>query len=254
VTSTSFDNPAHVATRRERARTATITEIKDVALRLMREQGTTDVRFSDIARAMGMTPPALYRYFGDSEELLTALIVDAYDALGAAVAEAREAVDPDDITGRMLAVGRAYRRWARDEPQRFALILGMPVPGYCAPESGPTTEAAQRAMAQLKAIFADAAERGVLGPPLPGPAGRALAACMAEASAEKPAGDVAVPADTMQAMLHVWAGLHGFTSLETYGHFDWLSEDARDEVFDSLGLFLGRAAGLPLPAPEPAAR
>ena len=49
----------------------------------MREQGTTDVRFTDIARVMGMTPPALYRYFADRDELLTALITDAYGDLGA---------------------------------------------------------------------------------------------------------------------------------------------------------------------------
>ena len=48
----------------------------------MREQGTTDVRFTDIARVMGMTAPALYRYFADRDELLTALITDAYDDLG----------------------------------------------------------------------------------------------------------------------------------------------------------------------------
>jgi AcrR family transcriptional regulator len=59
-------------------RAATIEEIKQTALRLMREHRTTDVRFSDIARAMGMTPPALYRYFGDRDELLSALIADAF--------------------------------------------------------------------------------------------------------------------------------------------------------------------------------
>lgn len=239
-----------VVSRRERARTATIEEIKDTALRLMREHGTTDVRFSDIAREMGMTAPALYRYFGDSDELLTALIVDAYDALGDAVATAREAEDPADVTGRMLAVGRAYRRWAREEPQRFALILGMPVPGYAAPEEGPTTEAAQRAMTQLKALFHDAAQRGILGRPVAGPAGQGLVDCMQaqEYAGYGPESGPRLPPDTMQALIHVWSGLHGFTCLETYGHLDWLTEDARDSLFDSLGLFLGRAAGLPLPA------
>ena len=62
----------------------------------MREYGTTDVRFADIAREMGMTAPALYRYFADSDELLTALIVDAFNDLGAAVAAARHDVPPDD--------------------------------------------------------------------------------------------------------------------------------------------------------------
>ena len=67
-----------VLSRRERARAATIEEIKATALEQMRESGTTDIRFTDIARAMGMTPPALYRYFADRDELLSALIVDGF--------------------------------------------------------------------------------------------------------------------------------------------------------------------------------
>src|ERR671921_1267176 len=107
--------------RRERARAATIAEIKQTALGLMREQGTTDIRFTDIARVMGMTPPALYRYYADRNELLTDLITDAYDSLGQAILTAREACDPDDIAGRWLAAASAYRQWSGREPQQFAL-------------------------------------------------------------------------------------------------------------------------------------
>ena len=260
MTSASLDTATHaathVATRRERARSATIQEIKDTALRLMREQGTTDVRFSDIAREMGMTAPALYRYFGDSDELLTALIVDAYDALGDAVATARDAVDPADVTGRMMAVAEAYRSWARAEPQRFALILGMPVPGFAAPPEGPVTEAAARAMVQLKSLFFDAAAQGRLGAPLTGPAGTGMVDCMSAAPAVDlgPPEGAPLPPDTMQALLHVWSALHGFTCLETYGHLDWLTDEAREEVFTSLGRFLAKASGLPVPdrVPDPA--
>src|SRR3954451_13666366 len=114
-----------VLSRRERARLATVDEIKATALDLMREQGTTDVRFTDIARVMGMTPPALYRYYADRNDLLTDLITDAYDHLGRAILTAREKHEPDDIAGRWLAAASAYRTWAGREPQRFALILGL---------------------------------------------------------------------------------------------------------------------------------
>ena len=152
-----------LAPRRERARAATIEEIKATALDLMREQHTTDVRFTDIARVMGMTPPALYRYFADRDELLTELITDAYDELGRQVAASRDQAPESDIGGRWLAAAQAYRSWARQQPEQFSLILGMPVPGYAAEEEGPTTEAAKRAMSQLSALFTDAAEKGQLG-------------------------------------------------------------------------------------------
>jgi AcrR family transcriptional regulator len=238
---------AHVPTRRERTRAATIEEIKQTALRLMHDQGTTDLRFSDIAREMGMTAPALYRYFGDRDELLTAMIVDAYDDLGDAVAEARDRVPLDDPTGRLNAVGQAYRAWARREPQRFALILGMPVPGYAAPEEGPTTEAAQRAMAQLKSLFFDAAELQLLQPPLLREVAEPLRVCaQAEHDVMHPDEPV-LPVETFQAMLHCWAALHGFTCLEAYGHLDWLPAEARDSLFDASIRLIAATTGLPMP-------
>jgi AcrR family transcriptional regulator len=237
-----------VVSRRERARAATIEEIKDTALRLMHEQGTTDIRFSDIARLMGMTAPALYRYFADRDELLAALMVDAYDSLGQAVAVARDAVDPSDYTGRLLAVGNAYRTWARAERERFALILGMPVPGFVPPEEGETTEAMRRAMTQLKSLFVEAAKRGELGPPAVHEVSTDLLDCLLgqQHLGDATEDDKLLTPANFQACLHVWSALHGFTSLEAYGHLDWLTSEARDSVFRSLVLFLARSAGLPV--------
>jgi AcrR family transcriptional regulator len=231
-----------VVPRRERARAATIAEIKQTALRLMRERGTVEVRFTDIARAMDMTPPALYRYFADRDELLSALIADAYQDLGRTVAEAREQVPAGDLVAAWIAAGQAYRQWAHRDPQQFALILGLPVPGYAAPEDGETSEAAQRAMAQLSALFAEAMHLGQLQPPLIRDVHPAVAACSEDKSAKYPTD---IPAESFQAMLHAWAALHGFTSLEAYGHFDWMEPEARDQLFLGQLKLAAQAAGLP---------
>ena len=230
-------------TRRERQRAATVEEIKEAARGLMREQGTTDVRFTDIAKEMGVTPPALYRYYADRDALLTDLIADAYRQLGSEVAEAREQQGPDDIGGRWIAAGTAYRDWARREPQQFALILGMPVPGYVAPEEGPTTDAAKDAMAQLSALFFRAAELGLLKPPLVRDVSDEMAACAAEKHPEL--GDL-VPPESFQAMLQTWATLHGITCLDAYGQFDWMSDEARDALFVSTLRTAAKAAGIPI--------
>jgi AcrR family transcriptional regulator len=233
--------------RRERARAATIAEIKETALRLMHERGTTDCHFSDIAREMGMTAPALYRYFADVDDLLTALIVDAYDDLGKAVAKARDRVPVDDPSGRLLAVGQAYRTWARREPQRFALILGMPVPGYAAPEEGPTTEAARRAMAQMKSLFLDALDRGLVGTPLIEEVDDSVREVAEGPYADMHGDERKLPPETFQAMLNCWASLHGFTSLETYGHLEFLPPQVRDALFEVGVRVAAMAAGLPAP-------
>ncbi len=234
-----------VVSRRERARAATIAEIKEAAFALMAESGTTDVRFTDIARVMGMTPPALYRYYADRDDLLGDLISDSYEHLGDAVARARDSVDADDIGGRWAAAASAYREWARTQPQRFALIFGQPVPGYVAPEDGPTTEAAKRAMSQLGDLFVSAAQSGRLRPPLVTEVSDAIAQCAGD---KHPELDGIVPAESFQAMLQAWASLHGFTCLEAYGHLDWVGEEARDELFRGHVTMIALAAGLPAPA------
>jgi AcrR family transcriptional regulator len=230
-------------TRRERQRAATVEEIKEVARGLMREQGTTDVRFTDIAKEMGMTPPALYRYFADRDELLTELIADGYRDLGRRVAEARESCGPDDIAGRWVAAGRAYRDWARSEPEQFALILGMPVSGYVAPEDGPTCDAARDAMSQLSQLFIRAAELGVLGKPLARDVSPEMAAC---AEDKHPELNGLVPPESFQAMIQAWATLHGITSLDAYGQFDWMSDEAREALFVSALHTAALAAGIPV--------
>lgn len=236
-----------VLSRRERARVATIDEIKETALQLMRGAGTTDVRFTDIARQMGMTPPALYRYFADRDELLTALIVDGFDSLGEHVATALQPLDVDDLPGRWVAAAGAYRDWARHEPQQFALVLGMPVPGYSAPDEGPTTEAAKAAMGQLSSLFVAAATTGRLGAPLIGEVSAAVAECQQVKHGDMP--DHMLPPASFQAMLQTWALLHGFVSLEAYGHFDWIEPAARDALFHSHIRLAATAAGLPVPPP-----
>ena len=234
-----------VVTRRERARAATIAEIKEAAFGLMAESGTIDVRFTDIARVMGMTPPALYRYYADRDDLLGDLISDCYEHLGAAVAAGRDSVPADDIAGRWYAAATAYREWARTQPQRFALIFGLPVPGYVAPEDGPTTEAAKRAMSQLGDLFVSAALAGSLRRPLVTEVSDAIADC---ASDKHPELDGIVPPESFQAMLQAWASLHGFTCLEAYGHLDWVGDEARDALFRGHVSMIAQAAGIPVPS------
>lgn len=219
-------------------------EIKETALELMRDQGTPDVRFSDIARAMGLTAPALYRYYANRDELLTELIADSFDDLAAYLAAAAAEVSADDLGARLFVTCAAYRRWATAEPLRFALVFGLPVPGYSAPDQGPTTEAASRAMTNLSNLVSAAAEQGVLGPPLITQVGAGLTCSVPEKTAKL--GTEMAP-DTYQAMMHAWAALHGFTCLEAYGHLAWLAPDARDDLFVGQIRLAALAAGLPPP-------
>ena len=120
-------------TARERARAEITAEILDAARGYLATDGAPALSLRAIARDLGMASSALYRYFKSRDELLTRLIIDAYDALGAA-AEAREAnIEPNDLAGRFTATCSAVRDWALAHPNEYALIYGSPVPGYAAP-------------------------------------------------------------------------------------------------------------------------
>lgn len=240
----SNESEKRTPTRRERVRAATIDEIKATALRLMHDQGSTDLRFSDIAREMGMTAPALYRYFGDRDELLSALVADAYNDLADAVEAARLRVPVDDPTGRWYAVSRAFRTWANSEPQQFALIFGPPVPGFVMPEEGPVAEACTRAITGLKAYFVEALDQGKLGRPLIRDVDESLLGHLKDKQ-EGMIDHSDLPPETFQAILHCWSALYGFTSLEAYGHLHFLTEEARDALFASNMRLAAIYSGLP---------
>src|SRR5215203_3165343 len=118
---------------RARVRAEMIDEIKAVATRHLHNDGA-NLSLRAVARDMGMVSSAVYRYFPSRDELLTALILDAYDALGEAVEVAEAAVDRADLRGRWLAACHGARDWALARPAEYALIYGSPVPGYAAPD------------------------------------------------------------------------------------------------------------------------
>ena len=203
-------------TARERARAEITREILDAGRRHLATDGAAALSLRAVARDLGMASSAVYRYVASRDDLLTRLIIDAYDSLGAAAETAEAAVDRADLSGRWSVICRAVRSWALTNPNEYALIYGSPVPGYVAPAD--TIGPASRVTDLLVKIVADGAARGVEIPEPAcasvGPAGRAaLAPVRAALPAE-------VTDAAIQAGLMGWAGLLGTVSLELFGQFE----------------------------------
>lgn len=181
---------APTATRR---RATDLAEVKRLALQQVAAGGVHSLSLSAIARELGLTGPALYRYVAGRDELVTLLLVDTYDefadvleaAAGGRAAPAR----------RLVTVGRAYRAWALGHPERYDLLFGTPLPDYTAPEEA-TREPARRGLAVLVTLWAEL---------------------------------LAVPPDSPAALSHAvrsWSRAHGLVDLELHGHLDALGLDA----------------------------
>jgi AcrR family transcriptional regulator len=217
-------------TARERARAEITAEILELARHHLATDGAAGLRLRAIARELGMVSSALYRYFPSRDALLTHLIVDAYDSLGAAVEEEEAATERGNVAGRFAAVCRAVRGWAFDHPNEYALIYGSPVPGYAAPAD--TIGPASRVSLVLVAILADAAAAGRLSPPtetaVPSDVHGALEPL-------RPVFPSELPDALVVSGLMVWTGLFGTLSFELFGQFHNVVGDApgqREAFFD----------------------
>jgi AcrR family transcriptional regulator len=107
--------------------------IKETAWKQIAEFGAPTLSLRAIARELGITAPAIYNYFQRRDDLVTALIIDAYTSFGDWQINARDEIPAENLAGRLERIGLAYRQWALIYPQRYQLIFGTPIPGYEAP-------------------------------------------------------------------------------------------------------------------------
>ncbi|MEU7827995.1 MULTISPECIES: TetR/AcrR family transcriptional regulator [unclassified Nonomuraea] len=224
-------------TARERVRAELTKEITDIARRQLATEGAGGLSLRAVAREMGMVSSAIYRYFPSRDDLLTALIIDGYNALGAAVERADEDSPPGDFAGRWLAVCHAVRDWALAHPHEYTLLYGSPVPGYQAPEE--TITARLRDVAVFGRITAQAYDAGALTPPdLARPAPATLSADAANLRQIMPG----VPDDLIFRGLTAWTGLYGWVNFEVFGQFENTIDDRRgsfEQSVRTLGALLG---------------
>jgi AcrR family transcriptional regulator len=226
-------------TARERVRAELTREITDVARARLAADGAAALSLRAVARELGMVSSAIYRYFASRDELLTALIIEGYDALGAAVEQADAACARDDYAARWRTVAGAARDWALAHPHEYALLYGSPVPGYQAPAD--TIAPAARTAAVFGRLVSEAQAAGVLQPPAAGPVPPTLTGDLAQLRAGLMPG---VADEVVAAALTVWAAVFGIISFELFGQFNNVIAD-RDAYFGRALADLARLFGLP---------
>ncbi|MFM2077018.1 MAG: hypothetical protein RJA49_908 [Actinomycetota bacterium] len=196
---------------RERARVETTAEILRLARAQMAEEGAAALSLRAVARELGMVSSAVYRYFRSRDELLTALIIDSYERLGAAVEDGERSVRRrTDHRARWRAATHALRAWAVEHPTEWALLFGTPVPGYSAPED--TIPAASRYTLVLVGILTDmsaAGHRHATAVP------RALRADLVHV---RLALGTDAPDSSLAVGMSAWAAVMGAINLEVFGH------------------------------------
>ncbi|MBB5080176.1 TetR/AcrR family transcriptional regulator [Nonomuraea endophytica] len=198
--------PEPTMTPRERYRSQVRAEIKQHAWEQIATTGASALSLNAIAKQMGMSGPALYRYYASRDDLITELIRDAYRSLADTVQAAAAA--GADLAG----LAHAMRAWALEDPHRYLLIYGTPVPGYKAPDDITLISA------EIMTALLDAAVK--LPARTPSTPLDAHLADHRDWAAGHPA-----PPEALHRALSFWTRVHGVLSLELAGHFSGMRID-----------------------------
>lgn len=187
--------------------------IKETAWKQIADSGASALSLRAIARELRITAPAIYNYFPSRDDLVTALIVDAYNSLGDSQEGALANLPADDHASRLSALGLAYRQWAVTYPQRYQLIFGTPIPNYHAPDEA-TLPPAARALAPLIHVLQSAYETGNLRAERLAALTPRLKSMLTEWQKFEGRSD----AEALYLALVIWSRVHGLVMLEIGNH------------------------------------
>ena len=212
--------------RRDRVRAETTGEIKQTARRILVEQGPEAVTLRAIARDMGVTAPALYRYFGSHEELLRIVVGDIFSELAGEIHAAIEAASGADTAGKMAekmaAACQGFRQWALAHKAEFGLLFGTPLPGVNVEDDDFAEECARKFAGTFYALFLELWQKN----PFPVPSREEIDPGLREQLVRYRDGIGAdVPLGALLIFLLCWVRLYGIVSMEVFGHLGFALDD-----------------------------
>ena len=233
--------PTTTLSRRERLRAETVNEIKLAARRLLVAGGPAAISLRAIARELGLTAPALYRYFSSLDALILTTVTDLFADLRAAVADAAAEHAGEEPLARVGHMARAFRQWSLDRPAEFALMFGGPVPGVTpsAGQDGPLIDAGARFGETFFTVLGEHYARHPFGgeaPDLPEPALRELFKPYLDTFGDR------FPLPVIYLFVAAWTRLYGIVAMEVFGHLRWAMPDVEPLFEVELARMLTRLA------------
>ena len=216
---------AEALTRRDRVRAATTEEIKQTARQILVGHGPDAVSLRAIAREMGMTAPALYRYFDSREVLIRGVVADIFNQLTADVTQAIRTADREhagDLTKQMVAACRQFREWALRHQGEFALIFGSPLPGLKDDPRDVADECGRQFAGVYFALFRELWTRNPF--PVPGPE-EIDPGLRGQLERFRAIIGSDLPLGAILRFLRCWTKMYGAVSMEVFGHIGFALDD-----------------------------
>ncbi|MFC8804121.1 TetR/AcrR family transcriptional regulator [Streptomyces anthocyanicus] len=227
--------------RRERLRAELEREAKAEARRLTASHGIGGLSLSAVARAVGVTPPALYRYFDGKKGLALAVYEDVTAEFVAVVAEAVRQEDQEDLAACLYSATRAAFDWSVAHPAEYDLLTGA---GYA--RLAASLEAMDSVfLRELGGLYASLFGRVLKEKGFDYPADDELAPDLARqlAAYRRLMRSPELPLGVTFVMISCWRQIYGLTCMAVYGHLATAFDDCLplfdrmlDELLGRLGL------------------
>jgi AcrR family transcriptional regulator len=235
--------------RRDRVRAATADEIKQTARRILVAEGPEACSLRAIARKMGMTAPALYRYFDSREDLIKHVVADIFTEIAGGIHAAIEAAGQDsggDMVAKLVAACGEFRSWSLGHKEEFGLLFGTPLPGLEAVHDDVIDDCAAKFSGEFLALFLELWRKH----PFPVPGDDQIDPSLREQLAHyRELLGAGLPLGAGLTFLRCWVRLYGMVSLEVFGHLHFALDDAAP-MFDITLAELAELVGLHYPPPR----
>jgi len=235
--------------RRDRVRAATADEIRQTARRILVAEGPKACSLRAIAGEMGMTAPALYRYFESRDDLIKHVVADIFTEIGGEIHTAIQAAGEasgGDTVAKMVAACGEFRRWSLAHKEEFGLLFGTPLPGLEAMHDEVIDDCAAKFSGEFFALFLEVWSKH----PFPVPADDQIDPGLRRQLAHyRELLGVDLPLGAGLTFLRCWVRLYGMVSLEVFGHMRFALDDAAP-MFDITLAELADLVGLDYPPPR----
>ncbi len=240
---------AQPLSRRDRVRAATTEEIKQTARRILVQEGPDALSLRAIAGEMGMTAPALYRYFGSRDELIKHVCADIFGELAGAIRDAinaAAAASGGDMTAKVLAACWAFRDWSLGHSREFGLVFATPLPGLHVQKDDITAESGGEFGNTFFLLMLELWRKNPFDVPPDDQIDPGLRVQL-EGYREGLAGLAeGLPLGLLLTFLRCWVRLYGIVSLEVFGHLSFALDDARP-MFELMLAEMAPQVGLEYP-------
>jgi AcrR family transcriptional regulator len=234
---------------RARRREELVAAVRRAALDELRRNGAAGLSLRAVAREVGVAASALYRYYPSRDELLTDLLVTAFDDHANAVQAAASA---PDVRQALRGAFAAYRAWAVGHPAEFGLAYGAPVPGYAAPAEH-TVRAGSRIGDLLMGVLHRAHRQGLIDPDVIRRRDQQLAAgTRGQLQALADRRRYPLPVALVALGVDLFVRVHGLVALEVFGHLRPITPDAEPYFTETVGTALDALLSVPAPGPNDA--